>query len=218
MIIIGTTGKKFNGKDTIADYIVEKYGFIKISFAEPLKQVSKILFNFSDDQLYGNLKEHDDNYWKVTPRLVFQWLGTDIIRDKMKEIVPWVHNNFWIEHMKMSINNLYKQNKDVKIIISDVRFINEANLIKNYNNFVNVVIKVHRDSVNNNIDNHISETNIDLINNFDYLVVNNSSLQDLYDITDNIMNDVITKNNIRIFIHNEMCFCYNASNIIFNYI
>ena len=29
MIIIGVSGKKFAGKDTIADYIIEKYGFVK---------------------------------------------------------------------------------------------------------------------------------------------------------------------------------------------
>jgi len=36
-MIIGLTGKAGSGKDTMADYLVQNYGFIKVSFAGPLK-------------------------------------------------------------------------------------------------------------------------------------------------------------------------------------
>ena len=59
-MIIGLSGKKRVGKDTVADYLVSKYGFIKYSFADPIKAVAKILFGFSENQLYGNNKEEID--------------------------------------------------------------------------------------------------------------------------------------------------------------
>lgn len=46
MVLIGLTGKKRSGKDTTADYLVEKYGFSKMSFSTPLKDICKILFSF----------------------------------------------------------------------------------------------------------------------------------------------------------------------------
>ena len=45
-MIIALTGKKGCGKDTIANYLVEKYGFINYGFADPIKEVGKILFGF----------------------------------------------------------------------------------------------------------------------------------------------------------------------------
>ena len=65
--IIGFLGKKRCGKDTSGDYLIEKYGFVKYAFADPVKQICKILFDFSEDQLYGNKKEGVDFRWYLTP-------------------------------------------------------------------------------------------------------------------------------------------------------
>ena len=56
MECIGLLGQKGSGKDTLADYLVNNKGFVKYSFATPVKNISKILFNLSYEQLYGNLK------------------------------------------------------------------------------------------------------------------------------------------------------------------
>ena len=34
--IIGISGRKYHGKDTIGDYLVNKYGYKKIAFADPI--------------------------------------------------------------------------------------------------------------------------------------------------------------------------------------
>lgn len=52
-IIIGISGVAGSGKDTLADYLVAKHGFIKISHADYMKRICKELFDFSDEQLWG---------------------------------------------------------------------------------------------------------------------------------------------------------------------
>lgn len=166
-MIIGITGNKFNGKDTLADLINLEYNYKKISFADPLKQITKILFNFSDEQLYGSKKETIDEFWNITPRETFQYLGTDIFRNRMNELIPDIDNNFWLKCMEQKFDGS-------NIVIPDVRFENERELIKKYNG---VIIKIVNPNIqNNNLSNHESENNnID----YDYLIINNGSIDDL---------------------------------------
>ena len=70
--------KKRVGKDTVADYLVNKYGFVKYSFGQPIKEVAKIMFDFSDEQLNGDLKEAVDIRWGISPRQFFQDFGSSL--------------------------------------------------------------------------------------------------------------------------------------------
>ncbi len=162
-MIIGICGKKFHGKSTIAKYFVDR-GFIELTFAESLKKICKEIFNLSDEQLYGNLKEEIDIYWNMTPRQILQKVGTDLFR---------VHfdNDIWVKSIDKKIQ-LYKDTHN--IVISDVRFLNEYNLIKSYDG---IIINVVRDI--NTQDMHISENSLsDIV--FDYNIDNNGSIDDLY--------------------------------------
>ena len=49
--IIAICGAKRSGKDLLAKHIINKYGYEKISFAEPLKEIVKLIFNFNDIQV-----------------------------------------------------------------------------------------------------------------------------------------------------------------------
>lgn len=53
MNILGITGHTGSGKDTIADVFVGEYGFQKIAFADPIKKFAKVVFAFTDEQLWG---------------------------------------------------------------------------------------------------------------------------------------------------------------------
>lgn len=51
--IVGVSGQAGSGKDTVADYLVEKYGFTKIALADPIKHFGYHVFGFTEDQLWG---------------------------------------------------------------------------------------------------------------------------------------------------------------------
>ena len=42
--ILGITGKKGSGKDTTAEYLIERYGYIRFAFGDKVKEV--LLKNF----------------------------------------------------------------------------------------------------------------------------------------------------------------------------
>lgn len=194
-MLIGFLGKKGTGKDTCCDYIASKYQFEKIAIANPLKEAIKILFDFSDDQVYGNSKENKDEYWNIEPRKVLQYIGTDIFRNKINELIPNVENNFWIYCLekkyllpraqgviKTQLNDISKKNN---IIISDIRFQNEIDLIHKYNG---IIIKLNRNT--NYLDSHESEKNIDYLQG-DFLIDNNDQIDKLYQKLDLIMENII---------------------------
>ena len=42
--IIGFLGTKHSGKDTAGNYIIQKFGYKKYAFGDPVKQICKIIF------------------------------------------------------------------------------------------------------------------------------------------------------------------------------
>src|SRR3972149_7334744 len=178
--IIGITGCKFNGKDTMADYIVKKYGYEKMSVADPLKNICKILFGFNDEQLYGSKKEVVDDRWGVTPRDMLQYIGTDMFRKMMGKKIPELNKNdeggFWVKCLTEQIKIKLKTNPSCKIIIPDIRFQNELDAIKKLNN--NLIIRIKRPSIINK-DFHESEKNIDTFK-VDCEILNDTTLDELY--------------------------------------
>lgn len=172
MHIIGFLGKKGSGKDTCSDYMVQNYSSKKIAFADPMKQAIKILFQLSDEQLYGSLKEVIDPNWNVTPRHILQYVGTEMFRNNISNLLPDIGNDFWIKTFELSIKNI--QDYDY-IVVSDVRFQNEVDIIHKLGG---TLVKINRSQ--ENIDSHISETEIDNIIDYDHVIQNNSTLEDLY--------------------------------------
>ena len=178
--IIGVCGKKFNGKDTIADYLVNNFGFIKISFGDSLKRASKDIFGFSDEQLWGNKKEIVDDYWGITPREILQFIGTDCLRVLVKNKFPSIEDNIWIMSLEKQLQKIISDGI-TKIVIPDVRFPNEEQMIRKYNGEIIRVVRC----IDNNSDLHISENSLDLIKH-DY-VIYNQTLPQLYETVDHIM-------------------------------
>jgi hypothetical protein len=170
-MIIGVIGKKYHGKDTCADYIVNNYDFIKKAYADPIKRICKNELKFTDEQLYGNKKEDIDPRWGFSPREAMQKIGTQGFRELREDI--------WVKIMEMN----FELNKN--IVISDVRFKNEADLVKKYNG---ILIKIKRLNMND-IDNHESEKYInDII--YDYEIINDADLNSIYNKLDDIMKNI----------------------------
>ncbi len=117
-------GKAGAGKDTVADFLVREYDYVKYRFADPLKKLIADRFKLS-------MPEVNSGDWRNEPREfcgsdtfgnVFslrswmQWLGTEVGRTIGGEDV-WV-NAMWKQYMK---NDFPK-----KMVVCDARFDNEA--------------------------------------------------------------------------------------------
>lgn len=116
--LIGLTGKKGHGKDTVAK-IIQKWGpWQNLAFAEPLKVASSHLLyvdlNWFNDT---SLKETIIPEWGFTPRHFLQRLGTDFLRNE-------IDNEIFTKSMSRRL-------KDVPFaIVTDCRFDNEIMLVK----------------------------------------------------------------------------------------
>lgn len=175
--LIGITGYKRSGKDTAGEYFI-KQGYIKYAFAGPLKKACQEIFMFTDEQTEGKDKEKYDDRWNISARKVFQRFGTEIFRENLADFYPEmekIKENFWTYRFKIWYENQLEINKDVKIVVTDVRFDNEANIIKELGG---IIIKVERKN-KKNLDQHKSETSIEKIK-CDYLVKNDSNIENYY--------------------------------------
>lgn len=181
MILIGLTGKSGSGKDTLANFIKHKHGSVNFAFADPVKAICKTMFLFNDEQLYGSQKNVVDPRWGITPRLAFQIIGTNMMQFSIYGMMPeLIHQvpvrQFWVKHLEERIKP-YKST-DTIVIVTDVRFQHEANLIRQYGG---TIIRIDRPSLNTNSKMylHSSEKDMDGIL-YDHVIINNGTLPELY--------------------------------------
>lgn len=128
--LIAITGRKFHGKDTAGDFLVKNYRFKKLSFAEPLKKACKEIFDLDDIQVNGVKKDEIDPYWNITPRSILNFVGTDLLRNQLKNLLPDINEDIWLRAMEKRIKKEWSKNPYQKIVITDLRFENEVTLIK----------------------------------------------------------------------------------------
>ena len=148
MLIIGLVGKERVGKDTFADYVITKYGFEKYNLAKPIKDIAKIMFGWDDDKLEGNSKDIVDTQLGIKPRDFFTWFGTEIGQFSLHQQFPNIKippRSIWSLAMDNWIQAQYKENPDCYIIIPDVRFCHEIEVLNKYNATIINIIKIDND-------------------------------------------------------------------------
>lgn len=194
ILIIALIGDNRCGKDTFADIIKSNDNFKQYAFADTIKDVGRILFDFNENQLYGNEKEVIDSEWGISPRQFFQQFGTEIMQEDIYQYLPLLETKIpkkelWV---RKTIKNIKKdiQNGINKFIISDVRFLHEIKCLteftkENINIKLEVVnikrpITINKDLEFSNNTNHISRKSINQINgNFiKYNLLNDGSLEE----------------------------------------
>jgi hypothetical protein len=125
MIVVGLGHRARSGKDTVAAHLVKHHGFKAYALATKLKQSVNIVMGWDDRHSYGDLKEVVDPFWNVTPRWVYQNIGTEGWR---KIIGPKV----WAQALK---KQLLDENPE-RVVITDVRFFDgEIELIEELGGF-----------------------------------------------------------------------------------
>lgn len=179
--IIGLSGLKGSGKSTVAKILCEKHNFIEFAFADPLKRGVQEMFGLSDFQLYGDyiVKEMVDPFWNVSPRVLMQIVGTELMRNELPRHIPDM-NNIWIRMMEKRI----KECNHPRIVISDCRFLDESCMIRNNNG---LILRICRNGIYCE-DFHESEK---MAFEVDYTIFNTGTIEDL---EENIVNTLKTIN------------------------
>ena len=131
MKIIGISGAARSGKDTFADCLIEVLNARgikakKFSFANQLKEEVK---DFLQSTIGIDAFTQDDEKKKIIRPLLVTW-GAEVRRK--------INPNIWIEHVESVLED------DCVNIITDVRFTNEMEWLKDksgYSIFINRVLK-----------------------------------------------------------------------------
>lgn len=202
-MLIGVLGQAGVGKDTVADRLVNHYGFVKVALADPLKRICKEVYAFSDDQLWGPSQARNGQDLRfptgkgyLSPRVALQTLGTEWGRT--------CYQNTWIDYAirtaklimqegysytskrgtyKSSLLMRWIRPRPTGVVFSDLRFRNEFQLIRSMHK--GYVVRVKRPGVDGSVGvaNHASEAEQrDFCDaDFDYVLNNNGSIPDLYE-------------------------------------
>jgi dephospho-CoA kinase len=162
---IAITGKMRVGKNTLADYFIEKEQCHQLAFGDGIKRVARAYF------------PHIVNQGK--PRKLYQFIG-----QKFREIDPDV----WVKDLDRTMINLMEQGVQ-NFIVTDVRQMNEYRYLKE-KGFTIIKIEADDELRKERIIQagdvfspddfyHETEIAVDSIP-YDYLVTNNDTLDALY--------------------------------------
>lgn len=150
--IIGICGLKRSGKDTIAQYLTENCGYENTKISRDLKEVIKIMFGFTEEQVEQDEKDKVDARWEISPRSAMQFIGTEVMQLQIQQLLPKIGRRFWIESFIKKHVTCANQRD---IVVSDLRFLHEYEELRRHNMFV---IRVEKQNTIGHADLHVSET------------------------------------------------------------
>ncbi len=185
--IILLSGCKRCGKDTVANRLMERLpNSIKVAFADPLREICSIAFGFNMEHYGDDLKEVKVEEWGMSPRDALIKVGTELFR---KQIDP----DIWV---KATINRIKKSDAEY-IFITDARFHNELEMVKNAfpNHYSFLVIRPEVVPKNGIESAHVTEhfgilESLNPTYNFNSIFINNN-LEEVDNCVENIYNMII---------------------------
>lgn len=126
--LIGLTGYAHSGKDAFADHMINEFGYVKLGFADKVCELAlklnPIIWKLPFPQRLKTIV--DKKGWTKAKRIpgvrrYLQWLGSEVGREVFGE-------DIWINTLKPKISELLS--KGTSVIITNVRFENEAQYIE----------------------------------------------------------------------------------------
>jgi hypothetical protein len=190
-MLVGIVGFISCGKGTVGEIFVEN-GFIRDSFAKPVKDAVSVMFGWPRELLEGDTdysrkwREEPDIFWSekfgrsFSPREALQLMGTEAGRETF-------HHDLWVI-------SLLNRSKGKDVVVTDVRFKNEIEYIQKNEG---IVIRVKRgedpewfDLLSSETDDFyrqqimkgrsVHRSEWDWVGcDFDYVIENNTTIQNL---------------------------------------
>ena len=155
MLILGLAGDPGCGKNTIADYLTARYGFVQFAFSDALYHEVAEAYGLENEDLLrdrgtkdvtqerfalgycrsdafvnvARMHQVDDPMTPLSPRQILQWWGTEYRRAQDK--------SYWIHKAKNFITGvralaLYPEHKAQFFVETGTRFPNEQAFIHSY--------------------------------------------------------------------------------------
>jgi hypothetical protein len=165
-MIIGLTGYAQSGKDTVASILVENYGYQRIAFADPIR-----------DLLYATNPMLKEGYRVKGLVDVYGWDRVKVDYPEARRLLQELGvgarkvfgDMFWV---KQALRQLEVEGN---FVITDVRYPNEAKAIREHHG--SQIWRVKRSGVDA-VNSHESESAMDG-EKVDQIFVNNGTLEDL---------------------------------------
>lgn len=158
---IALIGRARCGKDTIADYLVREHGYVRVAFADALKEMA-----LSVDPIA--ISDEDD--WGVPgerlSEVVGYW-GWEVAKDRCPEVRRFLQNlgvavreqkpDFWLRAGLEKFVSV----RGRPVVFTDVRFRNEAEALENWGFLTVSVTRPCRITEGlDAVDTHVSETEL----------------------------------------------------------
>lgn len=190
-MIIGIAGKAQSGKDTTASMINFLRYYPNATWYSYWD--SDLPFEFEDDIVhFADLLKYVAEHMLSVPvytmqsmegkSMKFDWLdgmtGREFLQKLGTAVRNEVHPDFWTRAL------FIREKNNPNIIIPDVRFPNEAKIVKDHGG---ILIRIERPGAG--AGNHISETALDDYRGWDIVIDNVGTLEDLYKQVKFLMND-----------------------------
>lgn len=171
-MIIGLTGYAQSGKDTVAKILVDQYGYTRIAFADKIRdflyETNPMYDSIAGEPLFVKARVDRDGWEKAkqSPQIRRLLQNSGVAARKVFGEGFWVH-----EAMKTMLED---PRPDMNYVLTDVRFFNEADMIRAITGQIWRIKRIGVDAVNA----HVSESQMDDYP-VDQIFTNNSSIEDL---------------------------------------
>lgn len=202
-IVIGIGGEKEVGKDTSARILIEKHGFQRFAFADPLKEVVAEAFQLSIYDLHDPIKKEtkffrpfillqdDIERLCTTLAIVYPAAMKDVDIGKLKfkftgevfdtprQLLQFIGTDFVRGQIKDSfwVDVFHNQIKPVpRVIITDMRFPNEREFVSNTLKGRMLLIKRNKNKPKGT---HASENSLGSEKEYDAVIENTGSVEEL---------------------------------------
>lgn len=173
-MVIGITGRKRSGKDTVAAHFVSNHSYVRYQIAGPLKRALCELYGWDINILEdGSDKEKVDPEYGVSPREAAQFMGAEFnkyMSNHYPEYGQITNTKLYLKRMKQFV----AKNPKLDIVIPDVRMPFTAEAIREMGG---IMLRIERGK-GANTDGHDTEKYIDTIE-VDHVILNDGTIEQL---------------------------------------
>jgi hypothetical protein len=205
--LIGIHGHAGAGKDTLAKYIYSYHQNVyREAFADPLKAACSHAFGIPESEFSNpETKNSIHPYWNVSPRQITQFVGTEMFRNTLHNLIPEKQWSHWVRRLagKISGDILLPDEGNYEpgdtIVIPDVRFQDEVDFIC-ANDGIIIIVQRSGHEGNVGIPAHASEAGgLTISPPYSYTISNNGTIPDMFNAFEGMIPSMRVINNITLY-------------------